>query len=113
MLSEILLDHPSVAPVDLGGSQAIAIDTVKKPMASNPIQFQSDMSLSTFLKRYGKEGQCQEASALARWLVLHGLRSHGVRCMNCGPPHSERIRGQKEKGAEGYGPSLTDAFERG
>lgn len=36
-------------------------------MAMNKVQFQSGLSLPTFLKRYGSEAQCEQALQHARW----------------------------------------------
>jgi transposase-like protein len=46
-------------------------------MAKNPVQFQAGMSLMAFLDQYGREDQCREALAKARW-------PKGFVCPACG-----------------------------
>lgn len=50
-------------------------------MPQNPIQFQKGLSLQTFLERYGREEQCEQALEQWRWPL-------GFVCPSCGHPHT-------------------------
>ena len=59
-------------------------------MAMNRIQFQTGLSLPSFLEQYGTETQCEAALELARW-------HQGFRCPACGEAGHYVLKGNTHK----------------
>lgn len=68
------------------------------------VQFQVDLSLAAFLKRYGSQGQCEQALAAYRW-------PQGFACpRRAGSAHSRFERNALTHGQFGLSPAGQAAF---